>query len=196
MVISNLSLHWVNDLPGCFRSIIKSLKPDGVFLASIFGGDTLFELRSSLHLAELERKGGFAAHISPFTQVQDIGSLLHQAGFKLLTIDTDELNIGYPSMFELMYDLKGVQIMFLLRRTPCVFWNSYSSLPFFKLFLVVFELFGSFYLLFNSFWNFWRILLQPKIRITADLKNQQYLIRNELNQWIKSMNFLFRNGRE
>lgn len=107
MVISNLSLHWVNDLPGCFRSIIKSLRPDGVFLASIFGGDTLFELRSSLQLAEMERKGGLSAHISPFAQVQDIGALLHQAGFKMLTIDTDELVIGYPSMFELMYDLKG-----------------------------------------------------------------------------------------
>lgn len=107
MVVSNLSLHWVNDLPGCFKSIMKSLKPDGVFLASIFGGDTLFELRSSLQLAELERKGGLSAHISPFTQVQDIGMLLHQAGFKLLTIDTDEVVIGYPSMFELMYDLKG-----------------------------------------------------------------------------------------
>lgn len=107
MVISNLSLHWVNDLPGCFRSIIKSLKEDGVFMASIFGGDTLFELRSSLQLAEIERKGGISSHISPFTQVQDIGALLHHAGFKMLTIDTDELVIGYPSMFELMYDLKG-----------------------------------------------------------------------------------------
>lgn len=107
MVISNLSLHWVNNLPGCFKGIINGLKPDGVFLASIFGGDTLFELRSSLQLAEMERRGGISAHISPFTQVQDIGSLLHQAGFKLLTIDTDELVIGYPSMFELMYDLKG-----------------------------------------------------------------------------------------
>lgn len=107
MVISNLSLHWVNDLPGCFKTIMKSLKPDGVFIASFFGGDTLFELRSSLQLAELERKGGLSAHISPFIQVQDIGMLLQQAGFKMLTIDTDELVIGYPSMFELMYDLKG-----------------------------------------------------------------------------------------
>lgn len=107
MVISNLSLHWVNDLPGCFKTIMKSLKPDGVFIASFFGADTLFELRSSLQLAELERKGGLSAHISPFIQVQDIGMLLQQAGFKMLTIDTDELVIGYPSMFELMYDLKG-----------------------------------------------------------------------------------------
>lgn len=69
LVISNLSLHWVNDLPGCFHRVIKSLKPDGVFMASLFGGETLYELRSSLQLAELERKGGLAPHISPFTHV-------------------------------------------------------------------------------------------------------------------------------
>lgn len=56
-------------MPGCFTNIINSLKPDGVFMASIFGGDTLFELRSSLQLAEIERKGGLSPHISPFTHV-------------------------------------------------------------------------------------------------------------------------------
>lgn len=59
----------MNDLPGCFRRIHQGLKPDGVFIASLFGGDTLYELRSSLQLAELERKGGIAPHISPFIQV-------------------------------------------------------------------------------------------------------------------------------
>lgn len=68
LVISNLSLHWINDLPGCFQRIINSLIPDGVFIASLFGGDTLYELRSALQLAELERKGGLSPHISPFTQ--------------------------------------------------------------------------------------------------------------------------------
>ncbi|XP_030369086.1 arginine-hydroxylase NDUFAF5, mitochondrial [Scaptodrosophila lebanonensis] len=108
LVISSLSLHWVNDLPGCFAKIKQSLKPDGVFIASLFGGDTLFELRSSLQLAELERKGGIAPHVSPFTQIRDIGSLLNRAGFTMLTIDTDEMVIGYPSMFELLWDLKGM----------------------------------------------------------------------------------------
>lgn len=69
MVISNLSLHWVNDLPGCFSAIMHGLKPDGLFLASIFGTDTLYELRTALQLAEVERKGGISAHISPFTKV-------------------------------------------------------------------------------------------------------------------------------
>ncbi|XP_012522373.1 arginine-hydroxylase NDUFAF5, mitochondrial [Monomorium pharaonis] len=108
MVISCLSLHWVNDLPGCFRRINNSLKNDGVFMAAVFGGDTLYELRSSLQLAEFERHGGISPHISPFVEIRDIGSLLTRANFTMLTIDTDEIVIGYPSMFELMWDLKGM----------------------------------------------------------------------------------------
>ncbi|XP_076162597.1 arginine-hydroxylase NDUFAF5, mitochondrial isoform X2 [Ptiloglossa arizonensis] len=108
LVISSLSLHWVNDLPRCFHNINKSLKNDGIFMAAIFGGDTLYELRSSLQLAELERDGGISAHISPFAEIRDIGTLLTRANFTMLTIDTDEIVIGYPSMFELMWDLKGM----------------------------------------------------------------------------------------
>ncbi|PSN51497.1 Arginine-hydroxylase NDUFAF5 [Blattella germanica] len=108
LVTSSLSMHWVNDLPGAFFQILTCLKNDGVFLGAVFGGDTLFELRSSLQLAELERLGGIAPHVSPFTEIRDIGSLLTRAGFTMLTIDTDEIVVGYPSMFELMHDLKGM----------------------------------------------------------------------------------------
>uniref|UniRef100_A0A1B6C9K2 Arginine-hydroxylase NDUFAF5, mitochondrial n=1 Tax=Clastoptera arizonana TaxID=38151 RepID=A0A1B6C9K2_9HEMI len=108
LVISNLSLHWVNNLPGTFAQIMQCLKKDGVFMACVFGGDTLFELRCSLQLAELERVGGISPHISPFTEVRDIGSLLTRAGFTMLTVDSDEIVVGYPSMFELMLDLKGM----------------------------------------------------------------------------------------
>jgi NADH dehydrogenase [ubiquinone] 1 alpha subcomplex assembly factor 5 len=108
VVVSNLALHWLNDLPGIFRSINRCLKPDGVFLASLFGGETLYELRSALHLAEQERMGGLSPHISPFTQIRDIGGLLNSSGFTMLTIDTDEMVIGYPSLFELLHDLKGM----------------------------------------------------------------------------------------
>src|SRR5699024_10072588 len=75
---------------------------------SMFGGSTLFELRCSLQMAEMEREGGFGAHISPFVTPQDIGGLLTRAGFTMLTIDTDEIVVHYPSMFELMQDLKGM----------------------------------------------------------------------------------------
>ncbi|XP_064596977.1 arginine-hydroxylase NDUFAF5, mitochondrial-like [Liolophura sinensis] len=108
LVVSSLSLHWVNDLPGCFRQIHNALKSDGVLLGSMFGGDTLYQLRGALQLAETEREGGFGSHISPFTEIRDLGNLLNRAGFTMLTIDVDELNITYPTMFELMTDLKGM----------------------------------------------------------------------------------------
>ncbi|XP_008590904.1 PREDICTED: NADH dehydrogenase [ubiquinone] 1 alpha subcomplex assembly factor 5 isoform X2 [Galeopterus variegatus] len=72
----------------------------------MFGGDTLYELRCSLQLAETEREGGFAPHVSPFTAVNDLGHLLGRAGFNTLTVDTDEIQVNYPGMFELMEDLQ------------------------------------------------------------------------------------------
>nr|CAG4634919.1 EOG090X09JT [Alona affinis] len=108
LVISSLSLHWVNQLPSTFSQIMNCLRSDGAFVGAVFGGETLYELRGSLQLAELEREGGFAAHISPFTAIRDVGALLNGAGFTMLTIDTDEIRVGYPTMFELMQDLQGM----------------------------------------------------------------------------------------
>ncbi|XP_048577640.1 arginine-hydroxylase NDUFAF5, mitochondrial isoform X2 [Nematostella vectensis] len=108
LVVSSLSLHWVNDLPGTFHQVLSCLKPDGAFVGAMFSGDTLFELRCALQIAEMEREGGFAAHVSPFTEMRDIGNLLTRAGYSLTTIDSDEISVGYPSMFELMHDLKGM----------------------------------------------------------------------------------------
>lgn len=84
------------------------LKPDGVFIGCLLGGQTLYQLRVSLQLAEMEREGGFSPHISPFVEPVDIGALLNRAGFNMLTIDSDEIVIQYPSMFELMMDLQGM----------------------------------------------------------------------------------------
>ncbi|OXB80796.1 UNVERIFIED_CONTAM: hypothetical protein H355_003707 [Colinus virginianus] len=100
-------LHWVNDLPKAFREIHQVLKPDGVFIGAMFGGDTLYELRCSLQLAELEREGGFSPHVSPFVAVSDLGHLLSRAGFNTLTVDTDEIQVNYPGLFEVMEDLQG-----------------------------------------------------------------------------------------
>ncbi|XP_054051670.1 arginine-hydroxylase NDUFAF5, mitochondrial isoform X1 [Rissa tridactyla] len=108
LVLSSLSLHWVNDLPRAFREIHRVLKPDGVFIGAMFGGDTLYELRCSLQLAELEREGGFSPHVSPFTAVSDLGHLLSRAGFNTLTVDTDEIQVNYPGLFEVMEDLQGM----------------------------------------------------------------------------------------
>ncbi|GIY27405.1 arginine-hydroxylase NDUFAF5, mitochondrial [Caerostris darwini] len=107
LFISSLNFHWINDLPGVFEQIHRALKPDGALIASMFGGDTLYELRSSLQLAETEREGGFSPHISPFARIRDVGDLLTRAGYNMLTIDTDEIKVNYPTMFELLEDLRG-----------------------------------------------------------------------------------------
>ncbi|EIN10944.1 S-adenosyl-L-methionine-dependent methyltransferase [Punctularia strigosozonata HHB-11173 SS5] len=107
-VVSCLSLHWVNDLPGVLVQIKEALKPDGVFLGAMLGGDTLYELRTSLQLAEVEREGGISPHVSPMTDTKDMTNLLGRAGFNLLTVDVDELKVNYPSMWELMDDLRDM----------------------------------------------------------------------------------------
>ena len=107
-VLSSLSLHWVNDLPGVFRQVKACLKDDGMFLMGLLGGETLFELRCSLQLAELEVERGFGPHISPFTEMTDIGNIATQTGFKLITVDYDEIIVNYPSIHELMDDLRGM----------------------------------------------------------------------------------------
>ncbi|NXH48666.1 NDUF5 hydroxylase, partial [Dicaeum eximium] len=91
----------------CASQIHQVLKPDGAFIGAMFGGDTLYELRCSLQLAELEREGGFSPHVSPFTAVADLGHLLARAGFNTLTVDTDEIQVNYPGLFEVMEDLQG-----------------------------------------------------------------------------------------
>ncbi|KAM4771958.1 arginine-hydroxylase NDUFAF5, mitochondrial [Rhinophrynus dorsalis] len=108
LVVSSLSLHWVNDLPRAFQEIHRVLKADGVFIGAMFGGETLYELRCSLQLAEIEREGGFSPHVSPFTAVTDLGNLMGRAGFTMLTVDTDEIQVHYPGMFEVMKDLQGM----------------------------------------------------------------------------------------
>ena len=107
-VVSCLSLQWVNDLPGVLVQVKESLKPDSLFLAAMFGGDTLFELRTALQLAEVEREGGISPHVSPMTDTRDMSNLLSRAGFTLLTVDIDEVKVEYPSMWELLDDLRDM----------------------------------------------------------------------------------------
>lgn len=95
LILSSLAAHWINDLPGWFRRCLKVLKPDGAMIGSLLAGDTLHELRVSLQLAEMERLGGLGSHISPFVQPHDIGSLMNKAGFGMITLDLDEIEVIY-----------------------------------------------------------------------------------------------------
>ncbi|KAJ2724030.1 hypothetical protein GGI07_002235 [Coemansia sp. Benny D115] len=107
-VVSSLAMHWVNDLPGMLVQVRKALVPDGVFIGAMFGGDSLFELRTSLQLADIEREGGVAARVSPLTDTRDVGSLLGRAGFTLTTVDLDNIVVNYPSMLHLISDINAM----------------------------------------------------------------------------------------
>ncbi|KAK4249777.1 S-adenosyl-L-methionine-dependent methyltransferase [Corynascus novoguineensis] len=108
MVLSSLSLHWINDLPGVLAQINNVLKPDSPFIGAMLGGDTLFELRTSLQLAEQERRGGISPHVSPLADVRDVGGLLGRAGFQMLTVDVEDIVVDYPDTFALMQDLQAM----------------------------------------------------------------------------------------
>ena len=108
LVFSNLSMHWVNDLPGALVQAARCLKPDGLFLGAILGGDTLHELRECLMQAELDLSGGVSPRFSPFAQVRDAGALLQRAGFTLPVTDSDIITVTYENAFRLMRDLRGM----------------------------------------------------------------------------------------
>ncbi|KAM1392233.1 hypothetical protein ACFX13_020237 [Malus domestica] len=97
LVLSCLGLHWTNDLPGAMIQCRLALKPDGLFLAAILGGETLKELRVACTVAQMEREGGISPRVSPLAQVRDAGNLLTRAGFTLPGVDVDEFVVRYPS---------------------------------------------------------------------------------------------------
>lgn len=107
-VLSSLSIHWINDLPSVLAQLNSVLKQDCPFIAAMFGGDTLFELRTSLQLADMERRGGVSPHVSPLADVRDVGGLLNRAGFKMLTVDVEDIVVEYPDTFALMQDLQSM----------------------------------------------------------------------------------------
>lgn len=106
LVVSLLNLHWVNDLPGALAQINHVMTPDGFFLAALFGGGTLSELRECLALAESELVGGVTPRVSPFPVLSDVAGLLQRAGFALPVADADNVTVSYPSALKLMDDLR------------------------------------------------------------------------------------------
>jgi SAM-dependent methyltransferase len=121
LVVSALALQFVNDLPGVFLQIRRALKPDGLFLAALFGGDTLTELRQSFAAAESEIEGGASPHVAPFVDLRELGGLLQRAGFALPVTDVERVTVRYASAFDLMQDLRRMGATNSLtsrRRTP------------------------------------------------------------------------------
>ncbi len=121
LVVSALALQFVNDLPGVLAQIRRALKPDGLLLAAMIGGDTLSELRQSFAAAEAECEGGLSPRVAPFADLRDVGALLQRAGFALPVTDVDRIVVRYDNAFALMQDLRrmgATNILLERRRTP------------------------------------------------------------------------------
>ena len=108
LVTSVLSLHAVNDLPGVLVQARRALKPDGLFLAALFGGETLTELRQSLAVAEIDVCGGISPRVAPFGDVRDLGGLLQRAGFALPVADIERTVVRYGDFSSLVRDLRAM----------------------------------------------------------------------------------------
>lgn len=108
LVVHAMSLHWANDPVGQLAQARMALQPDGLFLACLFGGETLTELRLSLAQAESAITGGLAPRIAPMGQLRDLGGLLQRAGFALPVADTTTLTVTYKSALLLMRDIRAM----------------------------------------------------------------------------------------
>ena len=108
LVVSGMALHQLDDLPGALIQIRRALKPDGLFLACLPGGETLKELREALAIAESELAGGLSPRIFPFADIRDLGALLQRAGLALPVVDSESVTVRYSDAFALMRDLRAM----------------------------------------------------------------------------------------
>ncbi|TXL73802.1 methyltransferase domain-containing protein [Vineibacter terrae] len=108
LVLSALALHWVNDLPGALVQVGRTLKPDGLFLAALLGGETLWQLRRALAQAESDVEGGLSPRVSPFADLRDAAGLLQRAGFAMPVADAETIDVRYPDALALMRDLRAM----------------------------------------------------------------------------------------
>jgi SAM-dependent methyltransferase len=115
LAVSGLAFQFANDLPGVLAQIRRALKPDGLLLAAMIGGDTLTELRQCFAEAEAECEGGVSPRVAPFADLRDVGALLQRAGLALPVTDVDRVVVRYDSVFALMQDLRRMGATNILR---------------------------------------------------------------------------------
>ncbi len=108
LVIHALCLHWSNDPVGQLIQCRRALRPDGLFLGALFGGQTLVELRAALAEAEAEVSGGLSPRVAPMAEIRDAGGLLQRAGFALPVADSVTQTVTYADPLALMRDLRAM----------------------------------------------------------------------------------------
>ncbi len=108
LIVSVLGLHSVNDLPGVLVQVRRALTPDGLFIGTLFGGETLKELRGCLMESELEVRGGYGPRIAPFAEGPDLIDLLKRTGFSMPVVDSDRVEVSYEHPLRLLADLRAM----------------------------------------------------------------------------------------
>lgn len=121
LIVSGLALQFVNDLPGALKQMASALKPDGLLLAALIGGDSLVELRAAWLQAEAEIEGGASPRVAPMIDLKDAGALLQRAGLALPVVDSDVVTVTYATPLDLMRELKAMgasNVLVERRRRP------------------------------------------------------------------------------
>lgn len=121
LIVSSLALQFADDLPGLLAQARRALRPDGLFLAALLGGDSLSELRQSFAAAEAEMEGGASPRVLPFADVRALGGLLQRAGFALPVTDVDRVVARYDNPLDLIAELRAwgaTNVLAERRRTP------------------------------------------------------------------------------
>ncbi|TNC48198.1 SAM-dependent methyltransferase [Rubellimicrobium rubrum] len=108
LVVHDLCLHWANDPVGQLVQAGRALAPDGLLLATTFGGSTLAELRAVLTEAEVEATGGLSPRVAPMGEIRDLGNLLGRVGLALPVADSMPFDVSYPDALALMRDLRAM----------------------------------------------------------------------------------------
>ena len=101
-------MHWSDDPVGQLIQSRRALKPDGLFMGTAFGGETLTELRAALGQAEIEIAGGLSPRVAPMADIRDLGALLQRAGLALPVADSFAITATYESPIHLMHDLRAM----------------------------------------------------------------------------------------
>lgn len=133
MILSLLTLQTANDLPGALIQANRALRPDGLFLAALLGGDSLTELRETLLAAEIQVSGGASPRVAPMVALRDLGALMQRAGFALPVVDHDRITVTYDHPLKLVADLRAMGLTLATQTRnravpPRAFWPTVASL--------------------------------------------------------------------
>ena len=140
LVIHAMALHHCNDPVGQVVQCGRGLRPDGLFLAGCFGGQTLSELRTALSVAETDLSGGLSPRVSPMAEIRELGAILQRAGMALPVADSLKIPTSYRDIFHLMQDLRamgetnimnaratGITARALFKRAQKIYATTYSD---------------------------------------------------------------------